>query len=95
MFELCVRESLDILLDNFYQSVDRLTDQALQGAIDHGQMQMFSQSVKAVCAILAKIETISITKALDRLERVVSEMAVSLCVCVCECGYVCIHVYNI
>ena len=90
VLELCVRESLDILLDNFYQSVDRLTDQALQGAIDHGQMQMFSQSVKAVCAILAKIETISITKALDRLERVVSEMAVSLCVCVSVGMFVCI-----
>ena len=80
-----IRESLDILLDTFYQSVDRLTDQALQGVIDRGQMQTFSQSVKAVCAILAKIETISITKALDRLERVVAEMAVSLRVCVCVC----------
>nr|KAG5699171.1 hypothetical protein BaRGS_014470 [Batillaria attramentaria] len=73
--EAVSKETLDILLETFYQAVDRLSDQALQGGVERGQLQALSQSIKAICAILAKIETISITKALDRLERIVSDMA--------------------
>ncbi|XP_070200165.1 phosphatidylinositol 4-phosphate 3-kinase C2 domain-containing subunit alpha-like [Littorina saxatilis] len=73
--EAVSQDCLDILLDIFYKAVDRLNNQALQGGIDRGQLQSFSQSVKAICAILAKIETISISKALDRLERIVTDMA--------------------
>jgi hypothetical protein len=65
-------------VDNFYKSIERLTDQAMQGDLKRSHIQTFSQSIKAVCAILAKIETITITKALDRLDKVVGDMSVSV-----------------
>ncbi|KAL8561409.1 hypothetical protein ACOMHN_037306 [Nucella lapillus] len=73
--EAVSRESLDLLLTSFYQAGQRLREQATQRDVQRPPLQAFSQTVKAVCAVLAKIETITVTKALDRLQRVLAQMA--------------------
>ena len=48
----------------------------LQGMVDSIQSKSLHQAVKAICAILAKIETIDITKAMEKLERIIANMKV-------------------
>ena len=57
--------------------MDSVSQAALCGRVERGRVQALSQSVKAVCSILAKMETTCVTKAMARLDRVVADMAVS------------------
>ncbi|XP_041367790.1 phosphatidylinositol 4-phosphate 3-kinase C2 domain-containing subunit alpha-like [Gigantopelta aegis] len=72
--EAVSRESLDILMETFYSEIERLSDLVLQGKVDSIQSKSLHQAVKAICAILAKIETIDISKAMEKLERVIVDM---------------------
>ncbi|XP_064599757.1 phosphatidylinositol 4-phosphate 3-kinase C2 domain-containing subunit alpha-like [Liolophura sinensis] len=69
------RESLDILMETFYREVERLRDQTLQGKAEVSQCRSLTQSVKAVCAILAKIETMALSKSLSRVQDIVSNLS--------------------
>ncbi|ESO91538.1 hypothetical protein LOTGIDRAFT_175770 [Lottia gigantea] len=68
------RESLDILMETFYTEIEKLRDQTLQGQTKNVNCKALHQSVKALCAILAKIETTEITKAIDRLNSIISQL---------------------
>ncbi|PVD33696.1 hypothetical protein C0Q70_04956 [Pomacea canaliculata] len=72
--EAVSKESLDILLENFYEAVDQLSDKVMQSQTDYSLVQGVRQSVRAICAALANIETIDVVKSVDRLERVVADM---------------------
>jgi len=45
-----------------------------QDEIDNVKFQSLSQSVKAVCNILSKIETIDIMKALTKVESLINQL---------------------
>ncbi|XP_067655094.1 phosphatidylinositol 4-phosphate 3-kinase C2 domain-containing subunit alpha-like [Haliotis asinina] len=72
--EAVSRDSLEILLDTFYQEMERMSDLVLKGEIELVQPKQIHQSVKAICTNLAKIETTDISKALERLERILSDL---------------------
>ncbi|KAL4225582.1 Phosphatidylinositol 4-phosphate 3-kinase C2 domain-containing subunit alpha [Mactra antiquata] len=72
------RESLEILMNTFYTEVERVTDLVLQDEVNRVQFQSLSQSVKAICNILSKIETIDIAKCLIKIESVLKQMKESL-----------------
>lgn len=50
----------------------------MQSQTDYSLVQGVRQSVRAICAALANIETIDVVKSVDRLERVVADMVVSV-----------------
>ncbi|XP_053384190.1 phosphatidylinositol 4-phosphate 3-kinase C2 domain-containing subunit alpha-like isoform X3 [Mercenaria mercenaria] len=72
------RDSLEILMDTFYKEVEKVTDLVLKDEVEHVQFQSLSQSVKAICNILSKIETIDIAKCLSRVESLLKQMKNSI-----------------
>ncbi|XP_052235355.1 phosphatidylinositol 4-phosphate 3-kinase C2 domain-containing subunit beta-like isoform X2 [Dreissena polymorpha] len=78
------RDGLEIVMETFYKEVERITDLVLKPDIvlkdetDRVQFQQLSQSVKAVCNILSKIETLDILKSLTKVESLINQMKGSL-----------------
>jgi len=50
----------------------------LQDEVEHVHFKSLAQSVKAVCNILSKIETIDIAKSLSRVESLINQLKASL-----------------
>ncbi|XP_060563765.1 phosphatidylinositol 4-phosphate 3-kinase C2 domain-containing subunit beta-like isoform X2 [Ruditapes philippinarum] len=72
------RDSLEILMDIFYKEVEKVSDLVLKDEVQNVQFQSLSQSVKAICNILSKIETIDIAKCLSRVESLLKQMKSSI-----------------
>ncbi|XP_052799554.1 phosphatidylinositol 4-phosphate 3-kinase C2 domain-containing subunit beta-like isoform X2 [Mya arenaria] len=72
------RDALEILMETFYKEAEKITDSVLKDEVDEVHFQSLSQSVKAVCNILSKIETIDIMKALTRVESLIGQMKAGL-----------------
>ncbi|CAH1786121.1 unnamed protein product [Owenia fusiformis] len=59
------KATMTILLDTFYKEVEKLRDKCIKA--EKVQTSAVIQSIKAICSILAAIETNDITKAIKRL----------------------------
>ncbi|KAL5007561.1 hypothetical protein ScPMuIL_016367 [Solemya velum] len=75
------RDQLDILMETFYGEIEKLRNHILQGDSSLIQSKGLNQSVKAICSILAKIETIEITKKLQKAEHIVGKLMVGFINC--------------
>ena len=83
MFALCLceclssfSESLEILLGTFHRLLADFSGQVSSAV--HVQVYKLRQSLKAVCTILAGVETIGITDGVAKLESLISAIAVSI-----------------
>ena len=60
-------------METFYGEVEKLRDQAIQSGCQRVQCKSVVQSVKAICAVLYKMETIDVIRAIQRLYSVTME----------------------
>ncbi|XP_071121891.1 phosphatidylinositol 4-phosphate 3-kinase C2 domain-containing subunit alpha-like isoform X2 [Mytilus edulis] len=68
------KEQMEILLNAFYVEVEKLRDHILKNETALIRSQQLSQAVKAICLTLCKIETMDITKTLQRVENIVAQL---------------------
>ncbi|CAC5401291.1 PIK3C2 [Mytilus coruscus] len=68
------KEQMEILLNAFYVEVEKLRDHILKNETALIKSQQLSQAVKAICLTLCKIETMDITKTLQRVENIVAQL---------------------
>lgn len=67
------RDGLEILMETFYKEIERLSDRALKDK--DIQSMSLKQSVKAVCSMLEKLETVELVTAMERVENIVNELS--------------------
>eukprot|EP00106_Octopus_bimaculoides_P003636 XP_014771078.1 PREDICTED: phosphatidylinositol 4-phosphate 3-kinase C2 domain-containing subunit alpha-like [Octopus bimaculoides] len=67
------RDGLEILMETFYKEIERLSDRALKDK--DIQPMSLKQSVKAVCSMLEKLETVELVTAMERVENIVNELS--------------------
>ncbi|GAB1607347.1 phosphatidylinositol 4-phosphate 3-kinase C2 domain-containing subunit alpha-like isoform X1 [Argonauta hians] len=67
------RDGLEILMETFYKEIERLSDRALKDK--DIQPMSLRQSVKAVCLMLEKLETVELVSSMDRVENIVYELS--------------------
>ena len=70
-------------METFYGEVERLRDRAIQRGCEGVQCKAVIQSVKALCAVLYKMETIDVIRAIERLYTVTMEKVGSKCSLCC------------
>ncbi|ELT95575.1 hypothetical protein CAPTEDRAFT_208017, partial [Capitella teleta] len=71
--ENCIRvtrDKLNILIETFYKEVEKLRDLAIQKGCESVHCKGVIQAMKAVSAVMHKIETVDMIKAAERLESV-------------------------
>ncbi|CAL1535121.1 unnamed protein product [Lymnaea stagnalis] len=66
------QDALSVYLDTFYHEIDVLMEHFNEG--DNFHIQGLQQSIKALCVSLARIETVEMTKTLDKLCRNIAEL---------------------
>ncbi|XP_062616262.1 phosphatidylinositol 4-phosphate 3-kinase C2 domain-containing subunit alpha-like isoform X2 [Saccostrea cucullata] len=65
---------LETLMNTFYRELESLMDHILKNSIAQIHTTGLSQSVKAICTILANIQTIEVTRCLKRAEDIFQQM---------------------
>ncbi|KAL3843199.1 hypothetical protein ACJMK2_021144 [Sinanodonta woodiana] len=68
------RDDLEILMEVFYKEVEKVSDFVLRDDLEKVNSSAVSQSVKAICNKLHKIETIDIRKTLVKMESTLNQL---------------------
>ncbi|KAK3611626.1 hypothetical protein CHS0354_018322 [Potamilus streckersoni] len=68
------RDDLEILMEVFYKEVEKVSDFVLRDDLEKVNSSAVSQSVKAICNKLHRIETIDIRKTLIKMESTLNQL---------------------